>query len=129
MIYDCLIIGGGPAGLAVALNLARLLHTAAVFDSQVYRNDGAALIHNVLGFDHLDARAFRSKAKSDIAKYNTIDFKDVCITTARKLKSGLFEVKDDRGQVYTGRKLVLCIGVRDVMFDIPGFDECWAKGM
>ncbi|MET1047917.1 MAG: FAD-dependent oxidoreductase, partial [Hyphomicrobium sp.] len=47
---DCLIIGGGPAGLTAAIYLARYHRRVAVYDS---RNSRAGLIpesHNYPGF-------------------------------------------------------------------------------
>jgi thioredoxin reductase len=52
LLRDVLIIGGGPAGLAVATGLARQLYTAVVFDSGVYRNARTQHMHNVPTWDH-----------------------------------------------------------------------------
>ncbi len=130
-LYDCIIIGGGPAGLAVATGLARLLHTAVVLDSGVYRNSRGRHIHNVVGFDHHDPAEFRAKARADIlSRYSTIDVRDTTATHVRKVHhSGVFEVRDQTGAIYAGRKLVLAVGVRDVMLDIAGYADCWARGI
>lgn len=45
---DVLIIGGGPAGLTCASQLARLLHTSIVFSSNKFRNEKSAHMHGVL---------------------------------------------------------------------------------
>lgn len=50
--YDCLIVGGGPAGLMAAIYLARFRRRVCVVDAGASR---AALIprsHNVPGFVH-----------------------------------------------------------------------------
>jgi thioredoxin reductase len=130
-IYDALIIGGGPAGLAIASGLARQVYTALVLDSGSYRNARAMHMHNVLGFDHVNPADFRAKAKSDLLKrYDTIEFKSATVESVRKLDSGVFEATDSTGAVYRGKKLGLGTGVRDVMDDQPeGYDDCWARGM
>ncbi|KAI5465312.1 hypothetical protein BGZ63DRAFT_373262 [Mariannaea sp. PMI_226] len=130
-IYDALIIGGGPAGLAIATSLARQLYTAIVLDSGSYRNARATHMHNVLGFDHVPPSDFRAKAKTDLLKrYDTVEFKDATIESVRKTDAGLFEATDSTGALYLGKKLGLGTGIRDVMEDQPeGYDECFARGI
>lgn len=129
-IVDVLILGGGPAGLAVAGGLARQLHTAIVFSSGSFRNGPAAHMHNVLGWDHEDPVDFRAKSKAGIqSRYDTIQFRDVCIAGVRKLDNGRFEAVDEAGETYEGRKVVIANGIRDVMPKLPGFSELWGKSM
>ncbi|RYC63013.1 hypothetical protein CHU98_g3183 [Xylaria longipes] len=127
---DVLILGGGPAGLAVAGGLARQLHTAIVFSSGSFRNSGVPHMHNVPGWDHQSPADFREKSKADIlSRYSTIQFRDVSVASVRKLESGGFEVVDDAGEKYEGRKIVIASGIRDIMPGIPGYSELWGKGI
>lgn len=129
-IYDVLIIGGGPAGLSIATTIVRQLQTAVVLDSGVYRNSRSEHMHGVPAFDHVDPAVFRTKAKGDILRrYETIDFKKTRITEIRKLPSGAFQATDWQGNVFAGRKVALAMGVKDVLPDIDGYDECWGRGM
>ncbi|KAI0128145.1 thioredoxin reductase glit [Hypoxylon sp. NC0597] len=136
-IVDVLILGAGPAGLATAGALARQLHTAIVFSHNVYRNARAKHMHNVAGWDHADPASFRAKARSDIlSRYSdTIQFRDVEITRVKKLdddKKGRsrFEAEDVEGKKYVGRKVVLAMGVKDVMPERPrGYADLWGYGI
>lgn len=127
---DVLIIGSGPAGLSVATGLARQLYTAVVFDSGVYRNERAKEMHNFVTWDHRNPAEFRKKARDDVlARYQTIQFVDKKIETVQKTPEGYFQAIDASGQVWRGRRLVLATGVRDLIPDIDGYDECWGRGM
>lgn len=165
-VYDVLILGGGPAGLAMATALARQACSALVIDGGAYRNARAARMHNVPGFDHVPAADFRGKVRQDLeARYPSIEFQDsttivevrqrsdsreeastmmdgarqtivqnVTTTAAakkkKKLEDARFEARDEKGNVYYGRKLGLATGVRDkVEEQVDGYADCWGRGM
>lgn len=49
--YDVVIVGGGPAGLAASMSLARVARKSLLYDSQEYRNGQTRYMHDVLGQD------------------------------------------------------------------------------
>ncbi|GLB01064.1 hypothetical protein AtubIFM57143_010441 [Aspergillus tubingensis] len=134
MMYDALIIGGGPAGLAAAMSLGRACCKTALFDSQVYRNGGVTMMHNVLRHDGEKPEFYRATAVEEIMdKYDTVSFIDTHITTARHVeeypKRPFFELKDERGNTWLGRKLVLATGTEDVLPPVKGYKELWGRGI
>ncbi|KAK1980966.1 hypothetical protein LZ30DRAFT_750367 [Colletotrichum cereale] len=107
------------------------LYTSVLFDSGLYRNARAAHMHNVLGFDHVPPAVFRAKAREDIrARYaESVTFADVEVLQASRLGEGLFRAEDAQGRTWFGRRLVLATGVTDVMPDVPGYADCWGRGI
>jgi thioredoxin reductase len=130
-VVDALIIGAGPAGLNAALAFARTRSTALVFDSREYRNEGIKHMHTVASRDHQDPYVFRTTAREQIeSRYDTVWFKQSTITHAAKKLLGKdqdsgFEVKDNEGKTYKGRKLILATGSEDIIPDIEGYKENW----
>ncbi|KAF7885235.1 hypothetical protein EAF00_011053 [Botryotinia globosa] len=130
-LVDVLIIGAGPAGISCAAALARLRHTA----SNKFRNEKSKHMHTVFTWDHRDPSEFRAASREDVlARYKTICFEDVAIQTIGKISkdgdgegSGIFKAIADTGKDWWGRKLVLATGARDIMVNIEGYEECWAK--
>ncbi|KAK0638013.1 Thioredoxin reductase tcpT [Lasiodiplodia hormozganensis] len=130
MLYDALIVGGGPAGLAAALALGRVCRTALVFDTGVYRNAGVTAMHTVLSRDGMDPTEFRAVARRQIERYPTVSFHAAHVTHAAHIdlepgRKG-FQLTDDAGAVFRGRKLVLATGTEDVLpDDIDGYRQNW----
>ncbi|KAJ5894552.1 hypothetical protein N7495_006243 [Penicillium taxi] len=128
---DALIIGGGPAGLTAALTLARQQQTSIIFDAGTYRNDTADYMHLIPGFDHIKPSEFRGKAIENIlSNYDHIQFKRTAVSIVNKKVSGEgFTLRDEKGNVWNGKKLILCSGVTDIYPNIDGYAECWGKGI
>src|SRR5918994_483731 len=51
VMYDAIIVGGGPAGLAAALTLGRSRRRVLLLDAGQGRNAPAAAVHNLLAHD------------------------------------------------------------------------------
>ena len=127
-LYDALVIGGGPAGLSVAQGLSRVHRSCAIFSNKEYRNAGIHVSHNVLTRDHQSPEDFRRIAIEQISKYGTTDFLEQTITGIKKIQTEgrpSFEVSNQNGQTWQGRRLVLATGAKDVFPDIPGYAENW----
>jgi thioredoxin reductase len=128
-VFDVLIIGGGFAGLTAAATLARQLHTAAIFDSGIYRNARSDSLRVMPTWDGQDPESFRAAARAELEKYDSIRFVRTEIKGVVKGEKGMFEASDAAGQTWQGRKLILASGVCEIYPAIPGYEECWARGM
>src|SRR5690349_13265994 len=98
-IFDCIIIGGGPAGLNAAVVLGRCRRKILVFDTQTYRNRYSHGMHNYLTRDDILPGDFLKICKEERDKYN-VKLAKKKIINATKKESGLFEVKDEHGTIY-----------------------------
>jgi thioredoxin reductase len=118
-ILDVIIVGGGPAGLNAAVVLGRCKRKVLVFDTQQYRNRWSHGVHNYLTQDDILPSQFINICHKEIYKYGVkLFYKKV--VRARQEK-GIFHVKDEDGQSYFSKKLLIATGVKDKLPDIPGF--------
>jgi len=120
--FDAAIIGGGPAGLAAAVNLGRALRPVLVCDRpQPGRSDYPQVNHNYLGFpEGVPARELRARGTAQARQYGA----QVCDSevVAIKRTQGGFALEASSGERYRARGVILATGVRDHWTRFPGFE-------
>jgi len=119
MIFDTIIVGGGPAGLNAAIVLGRSRRNVLLFDTGRQRNRFSHGIHNYLTRDNILPRDFLKIAYNEIKRYGAV-VNRVEIVHAEKLQSGIFFVKDKQGRKFHSKKLLLATGLKD---NIPPVDS------
>jgi len=124
MQYDVIIIGGSYSGLAAAMALGRALRKVLVIDNENPCNQQTPHSHNFLTNDGSIPKDIASRAKQQVQLYDTVHFLNGFATNGIRTANG-FEIQVQTGETYTGRKLVLATGIKDIMPHIPGFAACW----
>ena len=124
---DCVIIGGGPAGLTAAIYLARYHRRVAVYDS---RNSRAGLIpesHNYPGFpDGISGDRLLASLAKQAAHYGVV----VVESTVKSLQPSNpgFRVVHDGGEVHA-HFVLLATGIVDKHPRMEGLHEAIADGL
>ncbi|HYO21442.1 MAG TPA: NAD(P)/FAD-dependent oxidoreductase [Flavisolibacter sp.] len=127
-IQDCIIVGGGPAGLNAAVVLGRCRRKVLLFDTGSHRNRYSHGMHNYLTRDDILPPEFLDICLKEIRKYG-VKRLPAKITSAIKNSEGLFDVKDDKGNIHRSKKLLIATGLWDNVPDIPGFQELYGKSV
>lgn len=125
---DVIIIGGGFAGLAAALQLGRARRKVTVLDTGLQRNRFAGHSHGLLGHDHKPPQDILAEARRQLARYPTIRL----VNAQADSVSGAiddFSVLTDDGESLGARRLILAYGVVDQMPDVPGFAQSWGTSI
>ena len=69
-VFDCAIVGGGPAGLSAAVNLGRMRRSVLVIDDRDGRSLWSQVNRNYLGFpDGIAAAEIRLQGRLQAARY------------------------------------------------------------
>jgi thioredoxin reductase len=127
-IYDCIIVGGGPAGLNAAIVLGRCRRKVLVFDTQEYRNRYSHGIHNYLTRDDILPRDFLELCHKELEKYSVQKIHKK-VVLAKKNEEGIFIVKDEYDTMYCSKKILVATGLQDTLPDIDGFKELYGKSI
>src|ERR671911_1042480 len=72
-MYDAIIVGGGPAGLAAALTLGRSRRRVLLLDAGQGRNAPAAAVHNLLAHDGTPPQELRRIGREQLARYPGVE--------------------------------------------------------
>jgi thioredoxin reductase len=123
--YDVVIIGGGAAGLSAALVLSRARRSVVVLDSGRPRNAPAAHLHGFLSRDGLPPAELLAIGRREVESYGG-EIRAGEVEALASDRSG-FSVLLKDGSRMTARRLLVATGLRDVLPDIPGLADRWAR--
>jgi thioredoxin reductase len=126
-MYDVLILGGGPAGLAAALTLGRARKRVLLCDGGVRRNAAATHLHNFVTRDGTPPLEFRRIAREQLAPYD-VTVRDVAVETLDGAPDAFQARLGDSTEV-AARRVLLATGMIDEMPSIPGFRELWGHAI
>ncbi|WP_138493854.1 NAD(P)/FAD-dependent oxidoreductase [Paenibacillus pinistramenti] len=129
MIYDCIIVGGGIAGLQAAIQLGRYtVHQILVVDSGEGRSTLCREYHNILGFpEGVSGQELRSRGRQQAESFG-VTFADDAIVRAVKEEEG-FRLTGASGESYAARTLLLATGIVDRCPDIPGLEPAFGRSV
>lgn len=128
MLYDALVIGGGPAGLSAATWLARYRRSVLVVDNGEHRNRWVEKSHGWLGADPQDPVAFLARAREDLARYPGVEFCHGEATDAHRDGRDRFVVTVG-GVEMAGERMVLATGVVDEFPEVRGFLDHYGRNV
>jgi thioredoxin reductase (NADPH) len=126
-MLDCLVVGGGPAGLTAAVYLARYRRSVAVYDA---RQSRAALIpksHNYPGFPTgISGVELLERSARQAALYGVSITRD-WITGLEKTPEG-FVARSGEGEI-SARTVLLATGIVDIAPQMENHDTAVREGL
>ncbi|MDN7243114.1 NAD(P)/FAD-dependent oxidoreductase [Planococcus sp. N028] len=129
MIYDCAIIGGGPAGLNAALVLGRSRRNTVLFDDNSGRNLVTRESHGFLTRDGIQPEEFKRLARQDIAKYDCVEMKKKMIVHVERLSKTHYELTTEDGEAFHSTKIILAAGVKEQLPNIPDIEKFYGTSL
>jgi thioredoxin reductase (NADPH) len=126
-ILDCLVIGGGAAGLTAAVYLGRYKRRALILDAGQSRLQWIPRTRNVPGFpDGIEGPELLARMREHARRYGT-PTENACVERLAKLGDGSFRAEaGDRS--WRARFVIIATGARDVEPDIEGLRGAMKAG-
>ncbi len=124
--WDVIVVGGGTAGLAAGLTLARSRRRVLVVDAGEPRNAPAAHMHNYLGREGASPADLLADGRAEVESYGGVVRRGT-VTAAAPSAAGGFDVTLDDASSHHARRLVLATGVVDELPDVEGLRERWGR--
>ncbi len=124
MIYDAIIVGGGPAGLTCAIFLGRYRRPVLVIDAGRPRNYATTGIHGFLGHYSIAPSELLARGRAE-AEASGAEFREGNVTKIEKVGDAFEATAGD--DVLRARRIVLAYGVRDTLPEIPELERFYGK--
>jgi thioredoxin reductase len=126
--YDCVVVGGGVAGLSAAMVLGRARRRTLVVDEGHQSNRPAHHVGGLLGHDGVPPAELYRQAADQVRAYDSVVLRDGRVVEARA-EGGGFAVKPSDGGEIRAQALVLATGISYEVPDVPGFAELWGDAV
>lgn len=125
-VLDCLIVGGGPAGLTAAVYLARFRRRLRLFDAGASRASWIPRSHNLPGFPQgIEGKALLAQLRDQLAVYGPA-VEAGKADEVRRLPDG-FEALVG-GHRIKAKTILLATGVAEIVAPIPHVAEAIRRG-
>jgi NADH-dependent peroxiredoxin subunit F len=128
-MYELVIIGGGPAGMAAAVYAARkLLNTVLIsvdIGGQVNWTNG---IENYLGYQFIEGDELITKFQEQVNQFPITQKIGLIVKQINKIDGG-FEVIPEMGDKIQAQTVILASGKRPRRLNVPGEVELTGRGV
>jgi alkyl hydroperoxide reductase subunit F len=128
-MYDLMIIGGGPAGIAASVYVARKRLNAVLISEDIGGQVNKTLgIENYLGYQFIEAPELIDKFQTQISQYPIEQKVGEKITRLDKIEGG-FEALSLLGAKFQARAVIFATGKSPRKLNVPGEAEYAGKGV
>lgn len=123
MVQDCIIVGGGIAGLQAAIQLGRYdVHRILVLDAERGRSVLCRNYRNILGFpEGISGPELRKRGRLQAESLGVL-FQTAEVVKAERAEE-TFKLTDQAGNTYITRTLLLATGITDRIPGIAGMAD------
>ena len=126
--WECIVVGGGAAGLSAALVLGRARRRTLVIDMGEPSNQLARTVGGLLGHDQRPPAELYAAGRRELSAYPSVEYRKGCVVGGAAIDSRLLLELDD-GQQVAARRVLLASGMRYCPPQIPGLDELWGTSV
>ena len=128
-MYEIIIVGGGPAGMAAAVYAARKrLNTLLITNDIGGQVNWTAGVENYLGYQFIEGRDLISKFEQQVDQFPIEQKIGLKVKQVKKIEGG-FEIIAESGEKYQSRVVLLATGKRPRRLNVEGEMELTGRGV
>jgi thioredoxin reductase len=124
--WDCVVVGGGAAGLSAALVLGRSRRRTLLVDEGKQSNLAAHGIGGLLGHDGRPPAQLYDAGRAELAGYPTVEVRRGAVTTGVSDRGTFVLELADGSRIHT-RRVLLATGMDYEAPPITGLAELWGR--
>ena len=128
-MYDLMVIGGGPAGLAATVYAARKQLNAALISQDIGGQMNWTLgIENYLGYQFIEAPELIGKFQTQVDQFPIDQKIGDKVSRVEKINGG-YEAVLENGDRHQSKAAILATGKKPRMLNVPGEKELVGRGV
>lgn len=130
MIYDLIIVGGGPAGMTAGIYAARKkIKTFLITESFGGQSIIAAEIQNFIGFKSISGLELSKLIQEHLRAQEGIEIKDQIIVSQIEKKDDGFAIKSISGEIFETKTILLALGNKYRELNVEGEQKFKGRGV
>ena len=128
-MYEIIIVGGGPAGMAAAVYAARKrLNTLLITGDIGGQVNWTAGVENYLGYQFIEGVELISKFQQQVNQFPIEQKIGLKVKQVKKIEDG-FEVIAESGEIFQSKVVLLATGKRPRRLNVEGEMELTGRGV
>ncbi len=124
--WECVVVGGGAAGLSGALVLGRARRRTLVVDAGEQSNRMAGGVGGLLGHDQRPPADLYETGRRELAAYPSVEYRRGQVVGGEPVDDR-FRLELDDGEQIAARRVLLATGMRYCPPEIPGLEPLWGR--
>lgn len=130
MVYDVVIVGGGPGGVSAAIYASRKqLKTLMITESIGGQSAVSASVENWIGTISIPGWELAQSLEKHLRAQEGIEIRTGELVTGIEEQSGQFVVQGSSGEKYQTKTIIIASGGRHRSLDVPGEEKFRGKGV
>lgn len=127
-VWDCIVVGGGAAGLSGAMVLGRARRRTLVVDAGRQSNLPAHGVGGLLGHDGRPPSELYAAGRKELTAYPSVELRKGEVVGG-EIVDGLFRLEMAGGSTEVAKRVLLATGMDYHYAHVPGIEPLWGRSV